>query len=160
MQPHGQATGGPGIGGDGSSKSLMVEGMPVTASGPLPSAAYDLTNYQPLREPVTLYRGFRRSGQRTGPARAEAAAEPGWVPFPEALRRELAKTRSPARAVLQVRCERRHPLLWLVPSRWGLVPVTRTSEEPVENPQAEVTELLPAAARAGDAVPRLSFSSC
>ncbi len=108
-QPHGQATGGPGIGGDGSSEPLMVEGMPVTASGPLPSAAYDLTNYQPLREPVTLYRGFRRSGQRTGPARAEAAAEPAGVPFSEALRRELAKTRSPARAVLQVRCERRGP---------------------------------------------------
>ncbi len=63
------------------------------------------------------------------------------MPFSEVLRRELANDRRPARVVLQVRCERRHPLLWLVPSRWGLVPVTRTSDEPAENPQAEVTEL-------------------
>ncbi len=42
-----------------------------------------------------------------------------------------------------MRCERRHPLLWLVPSRWGLVPVTRTSDEPLADAQAEVevTEL-------------------
>ncbi len=37
--------------------------------------------------------------------------------------------------VLQVRCDGRdrHPLLWLVKSPWGLVPITRTSDEPEDD---------------------------
>jgi hypothetical protein len=57
----------------------------------------------------------------------------GAVPFLEALRRQLSNKRRPAEFVLQVRCEKAHPLLWVVPSPWGLVPVTRTSEEPEDS---------------------------
>ncbi len=110
--------------------------MPATKAAELPPEAYRLTDFNPIHEPVTLYR--RYGGGDAAPSVAGADGRPATagedLTFSETLRRQLANRGRPADVVLQVRCDRpdRHPLLWLVPSRWGLVPITRTSDEPEE----------------------------
>lgn len=50
----------------------------------------------------------------------------------EPLSAQLSDGRRPAKVVFDLRCMKRHPLLWLVNTAWGLLPVVRRSEEPQE----------------------------
>jgi len=56
----------------------------------------------------------------------------------EPLLAQLSDDRHPAGVVFDLRCMNRHPLLWLVSTRWGLVPVVRRSEEPKDE-MADIT---------------------
>ncbi len=113
----------------------MVDGMVVTAAAELPADVYDPSDYRPIHEPITVYRRFGR--KKPAPA-AEADAQQD-VSWAETVRRQLATDRHPAGIVRDYRCERRHRLLWLVRSPWGLVPITHTSEEWQDDQPALVT---------------------
>lgn len=125
---------------DTADEPLMVDGVAVTAAAELPE--YDLTDYKPTREPVTLFRGYRRIGlertQEPPPAVSQEA-----LCWAETLRIHLSTERRPgprARPLLEARCAERHPLLRVLTSPWGLVPLTRTSDEFVgEEPDPAVT---------------------
>ena len=116
--------------GEHSTEPWTVDGMPVTEASVIPAGAFDLTDYKPVRQPVTQYRRF---GRGRPPSSAAGNRESGVadVPWAEALRRELKNKGRPASAVLDVRCDGRdrHRLLWLVKSPWGLVPITHTADE-------------------------------
>ncbi len=128
--------------GDDQPEPLIVDGMPVTASAELPPEAYDLTDYKPIREPVTKYRRFGRGRQQAVDGEAQHAVDqraPSWA---EDLRRQLMKPGHPKKSVLDVRCDGRdrHRLLWLVESPWGLVPITHTADEPEDaDPEPALT---------------------
>ncbi len=50
------------------------------------------------------------------------------MPAVEALRRELANKGRPERFEVSLRCAQGHPLLWLIRTEQGLVPVAKRAE--------------------------------
>jgi len=109
----------------------VVDGMEMTAASVIPDDAFDLTSYKPTHEPVTLYSRHRRIGPAQGEHETDSDERDRHI-WAETLRRQLSTKRRPgsgARPALEVRCEQRHPLLRLVMSPWGLVPLTCSSEE-------------------------------
>jgi len=96
-----------------------------------------LVHYKPLKPPLTLYR--RAEGLAPTSATAEAPQAPNGGAWRGDLLVELSSGKRPAGAVFGVRCAQRHPLLWLVRSEWGLVPVTRVSQEPADEVEGHVS---------------------
>jgi hypothetical protein len=111
---------------------LTVDGMPVTEAAELPPEAFDLTDYTPLRAPVTLYRAFRRVSGDGSPMPAEQAAPSSLAAqaesWTEELRRALANAGRPPAVEKRLVCRKGHSLLWLLRSPWGHVPVARTAD--------------------------------
>ncbi len=147
MQPHEQEAGRNASGQAEAGEALTVDGSSATEAAELPPAAYDLTDYKPVHEPVALYRRFGHGVPAPPVAGDEVRPTPVEKNFTfyEGLRRQLANQGRPANVVLQVRCDGRdrHPLLWLVKSAWGLVPITRTSDEPEGDDDAGALTWLP-----------------
>ncbi len=147
MQTHEQGAGRKASGQADAGEALTVHEMPVTEAAELPPAAYDLSDYKPVHEPVSLYRRFGRGAAAPPVAGDEVRPTPDEedFTFAEGLRRQLANHGHPPDVVLQVRCagRDRHPLLWLVKSPWGLVPITRTSDEPEDDDDGIALTSLP-----------------
>lgn len=85
---------------DEAGEPCMVDGMSLTAASELSPDVHDPTDYQPLHEPVTVYRRFGRKDPQaeTLPVEAEAAGPRTKEPFAETLRRQLATVDDAARA--------------------------------------------------------------
>jgi hypothetical protein len=110
--------------------SLLVEGMPMSDACELAPEAHDLTDdYKPLREPVTLYRGFRRLMSPDPPSSEQAVLSSVQADtWSEQLRLSLANARRPPLVEKRLVCRRGHTLVWLAGSPWGHVPVAKTAD--------------------------------
>ncbi len=116
---------------DNSAGCPSLDGRPAAAVAELPCDVDDLRHYKPLREPATLYRGFRRRLVAESPAVEQpvvssvAAQAEAWQ---EQLRRSLANGGRPPAVEKRLVCRNGHTLLWLLRSPWGHVPVARTAD--------------------------------
>ncbi len=138
---------------DVAQEPFMVDGMLVTAASELPPEAGDVANYTPAREPVTLYGRFGRGRPILVDDQGEELDEKAGASWREDLRRQVFNVGHPKKSVLDIRCggRDRHRLLWLVPSTWGLVPISHTADEPDD---ADVGPLLTWTPFGGNAVIR------
>lgn len=92
----------------------------------------ELLHYRPVRPALTVYRRYGRPGSEAlAPERVEHKGLEGSpsILWAEQVRRDCSNHGHPFGTRLEARCDQRHPLLWLVRSRWGLVPITSTRGE-------------------------------